>query len=234
MESRDSSRDPFLRVSVSKVSGLETLNIAKKWCSKISIIQRFLFVVFAGKKQSKQVGKVPEIRKKFNLEVMTTFFQEISAKCTNFEVSSLGLEFQVSSLGLRIFDEVSVSQFQPGLGLEGYGLDYITALHSIYKIFLALGLLILTHSNSCQHEQLVAKFMQGVLKEPDKHETAIVTSQFLTEDSSNQHCWERNAVRNKMLIELHTRSLWKDTVCMLGTLCWRPLKTVQTCFILNF
>jgi len=62
--------DAFLRVSVSKisgfvsvskVSGLETLNIAKKWFIKISIIQSFLFVAFAGKKQSKQVGQMPEI-----------------------------------------------------------------------------------------------------------------------------------------------------------------------------
>jgi len=33
-----------------------------------------------------------------------------STKCTNFEVMSFG-----------IFDEVSVSKFQPGLHLEGYG-----------------------------------------------------------------------------------------------------------------
>jgi len=39
--SRDSSQYPFLRVSVSKVSGHETLNIAKKWFIKISKIQRF-------------------------------------------------------------------------------------------------------------------------------------------------------------------------------------------------
>jgi len=38
---------------------------------------------------------------------MRTFFKTSSAKCTNFEVSSLGLELQVSSLG--VFDEVSVS-----------------------------------------------------------------------------------------------------------------------------
>ena len=38
---------------------------------------------------------------------MRTFFKRISANCTNFEVSSLGLELQVSSLG--VFDEVSVS-----------------------------------------------------------------------------------------------------------------------------
>jgi len=40
-------------------TGLETLNIAKKWLSKISIIQRFLFVVFEGKKQPKRVRKMP-------------------------------------------------------------------------------------------------------------------------------------------------------------------------------
>jgi len=51
-------RDPFLRVSVSKTTGLETLNVVKKWHSKIYIIQRFLFVVFAGKKL---IGKMPEI-----------------------------------------------------------------------------------------------------------------------------------------------------------------------------
>jgi len=31
-----------------------------------------------------------------------------SAKCTNFEVSSLGLELQVPSLRLGVFDEVSL------------------------------------------------------------------------------------------------------------------------------
>jgi len=61
----NSSRDPFLRVSVSvsvsKVSDLETLNIAKKWFIRICMIQRFLFVAFAGKKQPKHIGKMPEI-----------------------------------------------------------------------------------------------------------------------------------------------------------------------------
>jgi len=33
-----------------------------------------LFVVFAGKKQPKHVGKMPEILKKLKSEVMTTFF----------------------------------------------------------------------------------------------------------------------------------------------------------------
>jgi len=44
-----------------------------------------------------------EIRKKFKSEVMTTFFHKISAKCTNFEISSLGRELQVWSIGLRSF-----------------------------------------------------------------------------------------------------------------------------------
>ena len=45
---------------------------------------------------------MPEIWKKIDLEVMATFFWKNAAKCTNFEVSSLGL---------GIFDEVSVSKF---------------------------------------------------------------------------------------------------------------------------
>jgi len=39
---------------------------------------------------------MPENRKKLSLDVMTTFLKNISAKCTNFEVS----------------------KFQPGLGLD--------------------------------------------------------------------------------------------------------------------
>jgi len=74
-------------------------------------LNEFFSVVFAGKKQPKQVRKMPKIRKKFNLEVVTTFFSKISAKFTNFEVWSLSLEFHVSSLGLAIFDEVVVPKF---------------------------------------------------------------------------------------------------------------------------
>ena len=83
MESRDlvSVSRPILRVSVlvskdsglvsvSKVSGLETLNIAKKCFIKIFIIQTFMFVVFSGKKQPKHVGKRKNARnlKKFKSE----------------------------------------------------------------------------------------------------------------------------------------------------------------------
>jgi len=71
-------RDPYLRVSVSKFSGLVpvskatgldhkpiSLNIARTWLSKTSAIQKVFFsIVLAGKKQWKQVGKMPEIWKK--------------------------------------------------------------------------------------------------------------------------------------------------------------------------
>jgi len=62
-----------------------------------------IFVVFASKKQPKHVGKMPEISKNFKLCAysfmealfMMTLFSKIPAKCTNFEVSRLGLELQV-------------------------------------------------------------------------------------------------------------------------------------------
>ena len=44
--------------------------------------------------------------------MMTTFFL-ISAKCINFEASSLDLELQVSSLGFGVFDEISFSVSSP-------------------------------------------------------------------------------------------------------------------------
>ena len=67
---------------------------------------------------------------------MTTCFKDLSAKCTNLEVSrpGLGLEFQVSSL--ENFDVASVSKFYLGLGLslEGYGLDCTTARGKFPKV----------------------------------------------------------------------------------------------------
>jgi len=57
-----------------------------------------LFIVFAGKKQPKHVGNMPEIRKKNTSQNDDIFI--ILAKCSNFEVSSLGLELQISRLGL--------------------------------------------------------------------------------------------------------------------------------------
>jgi len=67
-----------------------------------------LFVVFSGKKQPQHVGKNARNLKKIDAEVITTFFKKNSAKCTNFQVSSLGLELPVWSLG--VFDEVSVTK----------------------------------------------------------------------------------------------------------------------------
>ena len=66
-------------VLVSMATGLETLNIAKKWLSKISAFQRFLFVAFAGKKTTtKRSEKFHKLEKKFNLEVMTIFYKKAS------------------------------------------------------------------------------------------------------------------------------------------------------------
>jgi len=49
---------------------------------------------------------------------------KILAKCSKFDVSSHG-----------VFDEFSVSKFQPGLGLEGYTLDCITGLNKRKNVF---------------------------------------------------------------------------------------------------
>jgi len=65
-----------------------------------------LCVVFAGRKQPKEVGKMREIDRKFNFKLIA-MFKKNPAKCTKFEVSVSN--FKVSSLG--IFDEVSVSKF---------------------------------------------------------------------------------------------------------------------------
>jgi len=85
----------------------------------------FFSVAFAGKKQPKQVGKMPEIRKQLT-QKWWQYFLKYFGKINKFW--SLGLDFQVSSL--RIFDEVSVSisKIYRGLGLEGYRLDNITTI----------------------------------------------------------------------------------------------------------
>jgi len=102
---RDESQDPFLRVSISvskvsglvsisKATGLETLNIVKKWYNKISITQQILFVYLQVRNNQNRSENARNLKKKFNWR------KKNSAKCTNFEVSSFG-----------IFDEVSVSKF---------------------------------------------------------------------------------------------------------------------------
>jgi len=50
--------------------------LQKKRFIKICVIQRFVFVVFAGEKQPNYVGKMLEICKKFKSKVMTTFLKK--------------------------------------------------------------------------------------------------------------------------------------------------------------
>jgi len=91
--------------SQSQAYCLETLNIARTWLRKSSVIQRVSSLLYLHVRKPKQVGKLPEIRNKFNLEVVTTFFSKIWANSTNFEIS----EFFMKSRSRR-FNEVSVSK----------------------------------------------------------------------------------------------------------------------------
>jgi len=70
---------------------------------------------------------------------MTTFFNKISEKCTNFEVSSLGLELQVSSLGPRVFDEVlvSISVYSRNFNQDSVSVSKVTV--STTSLVLGLG-----------------------------------------------------------------------------------------------
>jgi len=88
MESRD-------LVSVSKVSGLETLNIAKKWLIKISTFQRFFVCCICRQETAKTRRKNARNVKKIQVRSDDVIFKKKLTKCTNFEVSSLslGLEF---------------------------------------------------------------------------------------------------------------------------------------------
>jgi len=108
-----SSRDPFLQVSVSvlkvsglvlasKVSALDTLNIAKKCFIKIYIIQRFLFVVFAGKKQPKDVAKCQKFAKNWSQKWWQHFL-------TKFRKNAQILKSLVSVSNFK--SRVSVSEF---------------------------------------------------------------------------------------------------------------------------
>jgi len=97
---------------------LETLNIARIWLSKTSVIQQVFSLLFL------QVGnnqnRLKNARNLKKLWLRSGGKQKkISVKCTNFEVASLNLEVQVWSLGF--FDDVSVSKFE-----QGYSLNYIT------------------------------------------------------------------------------------------------------------
>ena len=93
-----------------------------------------MFFVFAGKKQRKQIGKIPEIWKKFNLEVMTRFKKK-STKCTI-------LKFESRS---RVF--------WWNLGLEDYGLDYITVANSLPAMKPWQHSTMLPQLSQCRHHQ---------------------------------------------------------------------------------
>ena len=92
---------PILWVSISKVSCLETLNIAKKLFIKISAIQRFLFVVFAGRKQPKHIEKCQKFEKS-QVRSDNEILWKISAKFTNSEVSVLNFKSRVSEFLLQV------------------------------------------------------------------------------------------------------------------------------------
>ena len=69
--------------SQSQTCCLETFNMptATIWLNKTSAIQRVsLSAAFAGKKQHKQVRKMPEIRKNFNLKVVQVIFWKFLQK----------------------------------------------------------------------------------------------------------------------------------------------------------
>ena len=111
---RDSPRDPFLWVSVWKVSGLvsvsKTLNTAEKCFIKTSIFQRFFSLLYLQEETAKTDRKMAEIWQKINLEVITTFFKRISAKQTN--LWSLESCFRIWNVGLGIFFMKSRSRLE--------------------------------------------------------------------------------------------------------------------------
>jgi len=98
--------------------------LQKNGFKKFLYFNDFLFVVFVGKKQTENVGKIQKFEKK-NSEVMTTF-QKNFGKMHKFW--SLGLEIQVSSPGLEF--QVSVSEF-----LMNSRLDYSTSLDGFPTFF---------------------------------------------------------------------------------------------------
>ena len=89
-----SSRSWSRRLQVSRLSILH-----KNGLVKFLYFNDFLFVVFADKKQTKQIGKLPKTWKKIQRRCDADFLFLFSVKCTNFEVCSLGFEFQVSVSG---------------------------------------------------------------------------------------------------------------------------------------
>jgi len=67
-----------------RFQGLETLNIANKWLLKFLYFNDFLFVVFAGKKPPKHVGKISEIWKKIEVRSDDDIFSKHFGKTHKF------------------------------------------------------------------------------------------------------------------------------------------------------
>ena len=94
---------------------LETLKIARIWLSKTFAIQKHFVCCICRQETTITRGGNDRNSKKVQLKSDDDIFWKISAKSTNFEVSSHW-----------IFDEAAGSNFWRGLGHGGYGLDYIT------------------------------------------------------------------------------------------------------------
>ena len=109
-------RDPYLRVSVSKFSGLVpvskatgldhkpiSLNIARTWLSKTSVIQKvFSLLCWQVRNNENRWEKCQKFEKSLTWEVVTTFCWKFLAKSTNFEASSLGPEVLTKFLSRRL------------------------------------------------------------------------------------------------------------------------------------
>ena len=112
-KSRDSSRDTFLRVSVSvsKVLGLEILNATKKWFIKICIIQWLFVCCVCRQETTKTRRKKPEIWKKMQVRSYDNIFEKNVGRMHKFW--NLESRPRTSSLesrpGRGDIDEVSVS-----------------------------------------------------------------------------------------------------------------------------
>jgi len=99
-------------------------------------------LLYLQEKTTKTRRKNARNLKKIQVRSDDDIFKKNLAKCTRFEVSSLGLELQVSSLslGLGVFGEVSVSSlnFNQVLVSDSKVMVSTTSLASMYVSYLAL------------------------------------------------------------------------------------------------
>jgi len=93
-------------VLVSKFSGLETLNFAKKCWLKFLSFNDFLFVVFAGKKNPNTSETCQKFEKNWSQKWWRHFLTKFQQNAQIFKSRS---RIQVSTLVVGVFDRVSVS-----------------------------------------------------------------------------------------------------------------------------